>query len=115
MSPADSMSSSGEAAMIFRSPSSGPSTTARPPVAAASCSVSAVAASPALAAPDSRRVADSTAAIPEARREVARAWSRTRPVSQPVASATAKKTAKVRTSAAWPMNSVSRGSRKKKL
>jgi len=32
-----------------------------------------------------------------------RAWSRTRPVSQPVTAATAKKMTKVRTSVAWPI------------
>ena len=44
-----------------------------------------------------------------------RAWSRTRPVSQPVVTATAKNTAKVNRSAAWPIPKLKRGSRKKKL
>ncbi len=74
----------------------------RPP----SCSARAWAVSSWLVAAESRRLAASRAVTAEARRAVAKAWSRTRPVSQPVATATAMNTTKVRTSVAWPMTKV---------
>ena len=49
-------------------------------------------------------LADSTAAMADARREVGRAWSRTRPVSQPVVMATTKNTSEGEAHRpAWPM------------
>ena len=58
---------------------------------------------------------ENTSRMREARRDIASAWSRTRPVSQPVVMATPKNTRKVKTSLGWPMVIDSRGSRKKKL
>ncbi len=115
MSTVDSSTGPGAAAAAWMSPPSGSRTTARPLVAAASCSARAWAASSRLAADERRRLAASSAVIAEARRAVARAWSRTRPVSHPVVMATAKNTAKVRTSAGCPIQIVRRGVRKKKL
>ncbi len=88
---------------------------ARPPVEAASCSARAWAVSSCLAEADRVRLAASRAVIAEARRDMARPWSRMRPAIQPVVRATAKNTTKVRTSVAWPMLKDRRGSRKNTL
>ena len=88
---------------------------ASPPVAAANCSARAWAVSSCLADADRVRLAASRAVMAEARRDMARPWSRMRPVIQPVVRATAKNTTKVSRSVGWPMANDRRGPRKKKL
>ena len=115
MAPAVSRAVVGAPATCTSSPSFGSSTTARPLAAAEACSASAWAVSCSVVAVDSRRLAASSAVTAAARDEDSWAWSRTRPVSQPVTPATAMKMAKVKTSAGWPITKEKRGSRKKKL